>query len=253
MKRILVIGIGAGNPEHVTIQAIEAMNRADVFFILDKDGAATELTRLREDICARYMRSTDYRIVKARHPVRDAAHPDYASGVKDWHRAKADICAAMIRDELPEGQCGAFLVWGDPSLYDSTLRILDEVQARGTVFDLEVIPGISSIQALAAAHRTTLNTIGQPVHITTGRRLKESVPSCADSTVVMLDDGSGLEAVAGDEGEIFWGAYLGTEDEILMRGKTADIAKDIGQARAAARARKGWIMDVYLLRKTRND
>ena len=36
MKRILVIGIGAGGSEHLTVQAIEAINRADVFFTFDK-------------------------------------------------------------------------------------------------------------------------------------------------------------------------------------------------------------------------
>ena len=40
-------------------------------------------------------------------------------------------------------------MWGDPSLYDSTLRIIERIIARGrVVFEYEVIPGISSIQAL---------------------------------------------------------------------------------------------------------
>jgi precorrin-2 methylase len=36
MKKILIIGIGAGNPEYTTIQALNACNQVDVFFILDK-------------------------------------------------------------------------------------------------------------------------------------------------------------------------------------------------------------------------
>jgi precorrin-6A synthase len=36
MKKILIIGIGAGNLEYVTIQAVNALNQVDVFFILDK-------------------------------------------------------------------------------------------------------------------------------------------------------------------------------------------------------------------------
>ena len=92
----------------------------------------------------------------------------------------------MIREELADGQHGAFLVWGDPSLYDSTLRILDQVAAMKTVaFDLDVIPGITSVQALAARHRIALNRIGEPIQITTGRQLAKGMT--ADNVVVMLD------------------------------------------------------------------
>lgn len=41
MKQLLIIGIGAGDPEYLTVQAINAMNRADVFFLMDK-GASKE-------------------------------------------------------------------------------------------------------------------------------------------------------------------------------------------------------------------
>ncbi len=51
----------------------------------------------------------------------------------------------------------------------------------------EVIPGISSVQALAAKHRIALNRIGESIHITTGRKLAEGFPNNADSVVVLLD------------------------------------------------------------------
>src|SRR4029078_7808867 len=111
---------------------------------------------------------------------------DYQATVSAWHAQRASIYERMIRDELAENQHGAFLVWGDPSLYDSTLRILDQVAAMRTVeFDLDVIPGITSVQALAARHRIAPNTNGGAVHITTGRRLAGGMPG--DSAVVMLD------------------------------------------------------------------
>ena len=55
-------------------------------------------------------------------------------------------------------EVGAFLVWGDPSLYDSTIRVIQQIIADGaTAFDYEVIPGITSVQALAAQHKIALN------------------------------------------------------------------------------------------------
>jgi len=41
MRRLLIIGIGAGDPEQVTVQAIRALNEADVFFMMDKGNVRT--------------------------------------------------------------------------------------------------------------------------------------------------------------------------------------------------------------------
>ena len=53
----------------------------------------------------------------------------------------------------------------------------------------------------------------------------------------------------GRDVEIWWGAYLGTPDEILIAGRVADVAEEIHRRRHAARAANGWIMDTYLLRR----
>ncbi|MBO0222908.1 hypothetical protein J0689_26885, partial [Vibrio parahaemolyticus] len=82
---------------------------------------------------------------------RDRRPADYGVAVEDWHAARAALYESLIAEHLDEGERGAFLVWGDPSLYDSTLRILERVLARGRVaFTHDVIPGITSVQALAA-------------------------------------------------------------------------------------------------------
>jgi len=152
--------------------------------------------------------------------------------------------------ELGETECGAFLVWGDPSLYDSTLRIVDQISARGVVaFEHEVIPGITSVQALAASHRIALNRIGAPIEITTGRRLAEGLPRHVDDVVVMLDGDCAFMSVGEGDVDIYWGAYLGTGDEILRSGNLRQCGPDIERVRREARSRKGWIMDTYLLRR----
>jgi precorrin-6A synthase len=249
VRRVLVIGIGAGDPDHVTVQAIAALNAADVFFVMDK-GPAGELVRLRREICERYIDDDSYRIVAVRDPERDRTAPDYAAAVGAWRSARAAVWEALIADELGEEDCGAFLVWGDPALYDSTIAVLDEIAARGRVaFEFDVIPGISSVQALAAAHRIALNRVGEPIAITTGRRLLETHGSDAGDVVVMLDAACAFDAVEDRDTEIWWGAYVGTEHELLVAGKLRDVAEEIVRVRAEARARHGWIMDVYLLRR----
>jgi precorrin-6A synthase len=248
MRKILIIGMGAGHPEHITIQAVNALNRTDVFFVTDKGTEKDELVRFRREICQRYVPDRQFRTVRICDPERDRNPTDYGAAVASWHEQRAGIYEAQFTRQLAENECGAFLVWGDPSLYDSTMRIIEQIAARGAVqFEYEVIPGITSIQALTARHRIPLNQIGAPVQITTGRRLAAEHPGV--DTVVMLDGECAFNTVTDDEIEIYWGAYLGTPDEILLSGKLRDVSATIQQTRAAARQRKGWIMDTYLLRK----
>lgn len=252
MRRLLVIGIGAGNPEHMTVQAINGLNRADVLFIPDKGAKKNDLASLRREICDRFATNPNSRRVEFDVPVRAEPSSSYRATVDDWHDAIAGIYENLIRDELPENGCGAFLIWGDPSLYDSALRILERVRLRGNVaFDLEVVPGITAIQSLAASHKMALNRIGDPILITTGRRLtEEGMPENAGSAVIMLDGKCAFQTLADKDLFIYWGAYLGTPDEVLMHGRLGDIGEEIVKRRENARREKGWIMDTYLLRKT---
>jgi precorrin-6A synthase len=255
VKRILVIGIGAGDPDYVTIQAVKALNDVDVFFVIDKGEAKDDLTRLRREICERYVTAGTYRFVEADDPVRDRTGPAYRENVEAWRQKRVALCAKLINDELKDGECGAFLVWGDPALYDGTILVLQQILAEGlATFDYEVIPGISSVQALAARHRIPLNRVGEAIQITTGRRLAaEGLPSNADNVVVMLDaNDAALKAAAGEDPDIYWGAYLGTDDEVLVAGKLRAKADEIERLRQAKRAEHGWIMDTYLLRRPRN-
>ena len=251
MRKVFVIGIGAGNPDYMTVQAINALNEVDAFFIMDKGQEKEDLVRLRKEICERYIKNKCYRTVEMIDPPRErGAPPSYKQAVRAWHQQRASIYEKLIGEELGDDECGAFLVWGDPSLYDSTLRIIDEIIAKGTIaFEYEVIPGISAIQALAARHRIALNRIGQSIHITTGRKVAEGLPSNIGDVVVMLDADCSFKAIDHTDIDIYWGAYLGTEDEILVAGNLREHVKDIERMRAEAKARKGWIMDTYLLRK----
>jgi len=246
--KLLVIGIGAGNPEHLTVQAIKALNRADVFFIPDKGAEKAALRQLRTDICRRFIEGDSYRFVPVPIPERARNPADYRSTVAAWHEAIAATYAELFTSELTGGACGALLVWGDPSLYDSTLRILERIRATGVALDVEVIPGITSVQALTAQHRVPLNRIGEPVLITTGRKLANRFPDDVGSVVVMLDGEQSFRR-SDPELEIYWGAYLGTDDEILISGRLADVRDEIEARREQARQQHGWIMDCYLLRR----
>lgn len=252
MKKILIIGMGAGDPDYMTVQAINALNQVDVFFVMDKGAAKEKLVALRKQIIERFITNDRYRVVEATSPERrpDDGASDYRLAVDELNRDKQRVFEKLISSELKDDEVGAFLVWGDPSLYDSTIRILNAILEAGQhVFDYEVIPGISSVQALAARHKVPLNLIGKSVQITNGRGIADGFPSNADSAVVMLDAQNAYKQLADADLDIYWGAYVGTPDEVLIAGKLRDVMDDIERTRADARRRHGWIMDTYLLRK----
>ncbi|WAC92574.1 precorrin-6A synthase (deacetylating) [Mycobacterium sp. Aquia_213] len=242
-RHIHVIGIGAGDPDYVTVQAIDALNDTQVFFAMDKGEAKSDLVALRREVCTRFIREPGYRFVELPDPKR-SCDGDYRDAVADWHAERARIWASAIASELGPDGIGAFLAWGDPSLYDSTLRILDAVAAE-VDFTFDVIPGITAVQALTARHRIPLNDVGEPVLITTGRRLRTH--GLSGSAVVMLDADCSFTTCPADT-RIWWGAYLGTEDELLVAGTVGEAGPRIAALRSQARERHGWIMDTYLLR-----
>jgi precorrin-6A synthase len=252
VRTIYVIGIGAGDPEQLTGQAVAAMNRVDVYFMIDKGGAKDDLAALRAELLARHV-TRSYRVVTAADPERDrsAGSDGYAAAVEDWQQRRAAAYLRMITEELPDGGTGGFLVWGDPAIYDGTLRILDRIAARGDVaVDVRSVPGISSVQALAARHRIALNRTGRAFTVTTGRRIAdEGLPPGSDDVVVMLDARQAFARLPDTDLDIYWGAYLGTPDEVLVAGDLQRVKGEIQRLWAEHRARKGWIMDTYLLRR----
>ena len=132
-KKVLVIGMGAGHPDYLTVQAINALNRVDVFFLVNKGTEKGDLLRIRREICERFIESSTYRWVEFADPARVLSDPAYTPDIRSWREKRALLYRSLIADSLQDGECGAFLVWGDPALYDGTLAILAGLLAEGTL------------------------------------------------------------------------------------------------------------------------
>ncbi|KPH20750.1 precorrin 6A synthase [Rhodococcus sp. ADH] len=255
MRTLRLIGIGPGDPRQITIEAIEALQDVDVFLSMDKErtrncGAANKsLSDARREICARYLQGREPRFVEIDDPPRAPNPEDYDAEVRRWHTERAVRVATALAEHTAEDGIAAFLVWGDPSLYDSTLRIAEQVRELGQLkLQVEVVAGISSVAALTAAHQIPANRIGKPIHITTGRRLAEGGSGQCGNQVVMLDANCSFQHSANPGDRIWWGAYLGTRDQILISGTIEEVGAEIVATRARAREQMGWIMDIYLVR-----
>lgn len=249
MIELLLIGMATGNPDHLTRQAVAALERADLILLPRKGADKSDLADARRLICDAFLERSDH-IAEFDMPVRDASGV-YIDGVADWHDAIAATWARLIGRHGREDGCVALLVWGDPSLYDSSLRIAERLTKHGVVAEVSVVPGLTSLQLLTAAHAIPLNTVGGAVQLTTGRRLRdEGWPAGVDSVAVFLDGGCAFDELSPDGLHIYWGAYLGMAQQVCIEGPVADVAGQIKRVRAEARERNGWIMDTYLLRRT---
>ncbi|MGB5831113.1 MAG: precorrin-6A synthase (deacetylating) [Thiohalocapsa sp.] len=251
MRKLYLIGMGPGGPEYLTVQAIEALKQVDVFFFLEKEGRGKEeLLHMRSEVLRRYLGDGGYRVVTATSPARRAQAGGYRETVQTWHEQKRALFEGLLADELQPGQCGALLLWGDPSLYDQTVTLVADLVAHSNgSLDFEIIPGITSVQVLTAKHKIPLNRIGESISITTGRHAETCDPASIHNAVVMLDYNASFQRFKGQDMDIYWGGYLGCADEVLVSGPVDEVVDDLLQTKSRVRDEKGWLMDVYLLRR----
>lgn len=236
MPEVRVLGFGMG-PQHVTPEVAAALAGCDYALAVQK-GDDDPLLEVRRAVAAAH----GVELVVVRDPERDRSpgldRTGYEGAVADWYAARLAAYRAVI--ESRGGTC-AFLVWGDPSLYDGTIRIVREL---GVTFD--VLPGVSAPQVLAARHGVVLHDVGQPVHVTTARRLRADVAEGQRNVVVMLTAGVDLDGF--EDWSIWWGANLGGAGERLVAGRVGSVVAEIEAARAEAKDEAGWVMDLFLLR-----
>lgn len=243
-----VVGIGSGGLDQVTVEVVRTLQSADYAIAAYKRQDDPLFTR-RVELLERH--APGLALVGIADPERDrsssstSSHDGYRGVVLDWHSARA-----LAWEEVISSRSGDVVipVWGDPAFYDSTLRILDRISERGRVpIDVQVLPGISALQVLAARHGIVLHEIGGTITVTTGRRLREAVAAGADNVVVMLNSDLPLDGF--EDWRIWWGGNLGDAGETLVSGLVGDVLETLRAERDRLRDEHGWVMDVYLLRR----
>ena len=252
--KIKLIGIGLGNPKHITAEAIEALKLCDLIIIGDKKETKSELANLKREITLAQIDSEKTEISSFSFPERKVSEPFYKDAVLDWHSDIAnlwvDLILKFLKKNFNKQTIIGIPVWGDPSLYDSTLRIGEKVRKKIENSSIQMISGISSPHVLASSFGIPFNKIGEPVMITTGRKLREDGwPKGVSTIFVMLDGDCSFGSLAEQNLYIWWGAYLGLDRETLLEGKLEDIKNNIIELRQKLRKKFGWIMDIYKIQQ----
>lgn len=151
--KFIGIGVGPGDPELLTLKAVKVLEQATVLAVPRTKGENT----LALDI------------VKAQVDVDDKKllYLDFAM-THDMEKRKENLDSVFtaLREELDQGEDVAMITLGDPSLYTTLSYVLENLQKDDYAW--EIIPGVTSISAVAARLGTSLTKRHLPLHIIPG-------------------------------------------------------------------------------------
>ena len=253
ITRIHVIGLGLGHPDHLTHAAVAALNSVDVFLLAEDGEGGGDRRAAQRALCAELVsESHAHRFVEV---ADQRGEPDSETSSADYDRSKAALGARVEASVAALGQAGpreetlGVLEWGDPALASATLALAAGLAAHFHA-DVEVAPGLGAPQLLAAAHRVALGSNESDVRLMSAQNVVDSYdPTMGDAVVVGDDRMRCLElADLFPDLTLYWGAHLGTSDEVLVAGRFADVVDEVRAARSRAAEARDWVVDAYLLR-----
>lgn len=158
MLKIFLVGMGTGNTEHITMEGIKILKKSDLILLPKKNSKKEELFDIRKKICMSIIKNKS--LIKEYKIPERLKSSSYYNSVSIWHKKISQNIMEIISEFEKKNLNLTFLIWGDSSLYDSTLRMISKMNIN---YELKIIPGVSSIQALTSAHLISLNEIGESV------------------------------------------------------------------------------------------
>ena len=151
--RFYGVGIGPGDPELMTIKAKRILSLVPVIFVPQKNEKDSSFAGR---ILSQAIEGIEGKLVPLVFPM----HREAAALEQRWQ-----LAAAQIWEKLKAGLDGAFVTEGDPLLYGSFIYVFERLKAAHPEIEIEVIPGISSINAAAAAAMIPLASQDEKVAI----------------------------------------------------------------------------------------
>jgi len=218
--KLFCVGCGPGDPELLTIKALNLIKEADVIFV---PTSKSDKPSIALSIVAKYINKST-KIINLVFPmIKDK------NSLKEYWKKNTSEISEMVRT----GKKTLYLTVGDPSLYSTWIYIHRELKNNHKDIEIEIIPGITSIFAFAAESKISL--VEGDEHLSV-------VPACYDldkvkntvkssDTIVFLKDGRYFDNVINmlsetgfsDESQIAIAQDVSTKENILEIKQLKDI------------------------------
>ena len=221
--KLYCIGCGPGDPELLTLKAINILNNADVIYApTAREGKP----------------SVALSIVQKFINKDSIIHQLIFPMIKDFSKLKETWKnnATEIADSVRKGKKTVYLTVGDPSLYSTWIYMYRELTSRHKDIGIEIIPGITSIFSFSAEIKTPLgegeDIIGVIPACYNLDRLKIAAKCC--DTLVFLKDGRHFNSVIellmdsgfpGDS-DVYIAQEVSTNDATLQNRKLSDLSRN---------------------------
>ena len=220
--RLFGVGVGPGDPELVTLKAVRTIASCPVVAHFAARGRAGNAW----SIIAGSV-TAEQRVLRLEYPLTtEASEPaEYERRIAGFYDESAERIAA----ELDAGTDVAVVCEGDPFFYGSYMYLHQRLADR---YETEVIPGVTSFSAAAAAAGTPLVSMNETLTVIPGvcsaPELKQAL-SGVEAAVVMkvgrhLDDVRDAAAAAGLDGDAIYVERAScAEEKVIPLTETGDV------------------------------
>jgi precorrin-2/cobalt-factor-2 C20-methyltransferase len=218
--KLFCVGCGPGDPELLTIKALNLIKEADVIFV---PTSKSDKPSIALSIVSKYINKST-KIINLVFPmVKDK------NSLKEYWKKNTIEISEMVRT----GKKTLYLTVGDPSLYSTWIYIHRELKNNHQDIEVEIIPGITSIFAFAAESKISLVEGDEHLSVVPAcydlNKVKNTVKS--SDTIVFLKDGRYFDNVIdmlsetgfSDESQIAIAQDVSTQKNILEIKQLKDI------------------------------
>lgn len=154
--KLYVIGVGPGDPELLTIKGMRILNETSCVCVPKgrEEGSSLALS-----IVKQIVNLEGKEIIEAHFPMKKTRNSDHGSELDP----KWDETVKAVSSRLNKGIDMAFITIGDPTIYSTFFYLYDRLLEANPDLRVEIIPGVSSINASAARATISLGLADEKI------------------------------------------------------------------------------------------